>query len=178
MNVLPKVKYLNAAIELASYGAQKSVIACYYSNTATINPHFASDPRGPEYKHRDGNAWLRSSSPLAYTADRLYRLYTRMFSDNPSFCSRKFGILELHDFFTTYKMLYPRDIMSVNRIHYWVKDMRSEQVFVAPSCKCCNQPFVFHPYDIKKVCNLCVAIERESLSLKEKNNIKQKAVGG
>lgn len=178
MSVLPKIQFLNAAIKLASFGAQKSVIACYYSNTNTIAPHFACDPRGAEYKHRDGNAWLRTSSPLAYTADRLYRLYTRMFSDNPTFCSRKFGILELHDFFFTYKMLYPSDIMSINRIHYWVKDMRSEQVFVSPSCDCCRQPFIFHPYDIKKKCNICEAIERESASLHVSTRSNKKTASG
>lgn len=165
MNALPKIKFMHAAIELASYGAQKSVIQCHYPNVGAINQHFSSDPRGPEYQHRDGNAWLRASSPLSYTADRLYRLYNRMYADNPDFCSLKFGILELHDLFFTYKMLHPKDIMSINRVHYWIQDMRSQELFVSPSCSTCRQPFIFHPFDIKKTCSLCDAIKRESLLL-------------
>lgn len=151
-----KIIALQSALWLASVKTQKKIVLFYCPAADKFVNEYYPIPKAEE-RHRHGTNWLRSE--LAYTADRAYRLFIRLFSEQAIFDKP----LTVHDFYryaNLYFNTYPSDDMSTNRLHYLIQSIRDGEVVVMGNCKKCNQPFIAHRNDcLSRVCGVCKRTE-------------------
>lgn len=166
-----KIIALEASLWLASLNTQKKIVLFYYPAAARFIDSYYSNVKLNE-GHRSGTNWLRGE--LAYTADRAYRLFVKIFSQQ-AILDKPLTVHDFYRFCTLYFNTYPKDDMSTNRLHYLIQSIRDGEVVEMGGCKKCNQSFIVHRNDcLIKVCGVCKRsdlIKSESLAQLEITSI-------
>jgi hypothetical protein len=110
--------------------------------------------------HRNGANWLINRYS-ALLADRVVRMYIRMFGDIES--PKPMTPFQLLDITRAYLAIYPNDDMSANRIYYLVHQLKSASsennsgLAIEPQCATCKKPFVV--LTKHRSCTSCVLLK-------------------
>lgn len=152
MMIDPKILALQYATWLAKQKTQKKIVTFYYPPAAKFIGDYYPLAKGEE-KHRVGDFWVRSE--LAYTADRAYRLFIKLFP-NDAIHNKPLTINDFCRFCELYFNTYPNDEMSTNRLHFFIQSVRDGEIIEMGKCQCCGQPYVVYRHDCQlKTCGVC-----------------------
>ncbi|MFT5725628.1 MAG: hypothetical protein ACI9JN_002754 [Bacteroidia bacterium] len=149
-----------AAEFLIAQGTQKKVISQYCNGIGNLYDSLCAQMPPVEQKHRYGTHWLRGESCLSAT--RAVRLIKSLFGtthiDHALIASEFVSLCEC------YAMKFPNDdSISPNRMHYLIQSIRSGEVLVHDSCKCCKKPYVTHRDDAHTAkCTNCTVSSDET----------------
>lgn len=149
----PKLQALEAALWLASQKTQKKIVLFYNPAASGLIAEYYPLAKGDE-RHRVGEYWVRSEQ-AAYTADRAYRLFIKLFSAE-AIKNKPLTVVEFSRFCKLYFNSYPNDDMSTNRLHFFIQAIREGVIVEMTKCKCCGEPYVVHRFDCQlKTCGVC-----------------------
>lgn len=154
--MIGEIESIKAAQWLAENGTEKVIIESLLPKSEKFLKE--SFKIAKKNKHRFGIYWIRDSN-FNFMADRAYRLFIDLFSAEG--LVRRLSVVEFSLYCQTYLTKYPQDEMSANRLHYLIQAIRTGDVVVISSCKCCAQPFVVHRYEcLDKICHICRLLEK------------------
>lgn len=149
-----EAEIITAAQYLAAAGTARHIIQAL----TDIRKEYWDDiyKRADKIIHRYGTHWMRTEA--AYTGDRALRLLIELFSI--SVLDRPLSLIDLVLAEQTYKIKYPSDEMSTNRIYYMIQSIRNGDAVVVERCKSCGHPFVVHRHDaVESKCNICKLLD-------------------